>query len=975
MRFLFLSLTLFLLLLNSTALAFIITKPDSVKNNTYYFVTNRNTTDSTYAMYKARTNNSGISSVIMRGNFEIIGYPHMRKAEISVYNLSTDELVGIYNTNPKTGNYLVILIPNVKYEFVVNSYGYAPIKKTVEIPVYASTNVNDEISKQKLTLSVDSGVVNLSINSWFVEEKEPTLFLLTVYNPNDFTKSKLELYEINEEDKEIERRQLTETDFGNIDELLKKEAEIESKKPEMAEKAFLKKEYKTALQLYSQLLDLDANDPLNNYRKGISLFHLEKNKLKAIPYLLKAEGKENIPYDIYYYLGVIYHLWADFAKAENSFQKFSTKATASEIENLEINRLIQNCMNGKSLIQEQFDLFIHDKTPIDISKLDKLLPTQLIGDKFFEKSTFFISPIDSKKKEKLWMFKTEQNEMIQTSYGLEDKNKKDLYVNILIGGEKWGIPKSLGEQINTPFDEDFAYVTLDGKTMYFASKGHNSIGGYDIFVSTRKSVTDPWESPKNLGYPINTPYDDMMFMPSLNEKEAYFISNRRSSTEGFNLYRVDMPKPPKPLTILKGQFTTADSIPNYSASIAVYNTNNGEIVGIYNTNANTGNFLMALMPGVKYEYSITADGYKEHTAYVTVPIQTDDFPLRQNIKLKKESAFEILNIDNYFTKEEAEKAPAFAVVKKVDEAVKEPSPVLKEKIQKLNSEQQKIVASAEQFFTNKQYMKCAQQFEKIATTIDLTDKQRYMYGKSLFTTSREYEKIIHHLEIAALNNTIPYDVFYMLGKANHNSYRFERASKSFEKYKSLAKPEEITLHQIDNEIELSRFGKKIINNPKPIEIIQRKHFIPSNFHTIYASLDLPSKFLLTPDDITTDLDKKEKFKPVMFLNETKSVMYFASFGQNPQNGKDIYCMKKLPNNTWSEPVNIGSNINTTSDEDFPFLSKDENTLYFSSKSHGSMGGYDIFKSKWDDASGTWSAPVNLGAPINSPFDDFFYVEE
>ena len=72
---------------------------------------------------------------------------------------------------------------------------------------------------------------------------------------------------------------------------------------------------------------------------------------------------------------------------------------------------------------------------------------------------------------------------------------------------------------------------------------------------------------------------------------------------------------------------TNDSIPNFTASFAVYNTNNQEIVGIYNTNSNNGNFLMALMPCIKYEIVLECDGYKEHTAYITVPEQTELFAL------------------------------------------------------------------------------------------------------------------------------------------------------------------------------------------------------------------------------------------------------------------------------------------------------------------------------------------------------------
>ena len=186
---------------------------DTTKNNQqiYYFISNRDANDRSFAMYKARTNQSGISSTIIKGNFEIKGYPHMRKAEISVYNISTDELVGVYKTNPKTGNYLVILIPNVKYEFIINSYGYAPIKKIVEIPAYASTNIVDDVSRQKITLEIDEEPIKHSLNTWIVEEKEPTLFLLTVYDENLDKKERIELYESAVFDtKESDRREIKE---------------------------------------------------------------------------------------------------------------------------------------------------------------------------------------------------------------------------------------------------------------------------------------------------------------------------------------------------------------------------------------------------------------------------------------------------------------------------------------------------------------------------------------------------------------------------------------------------------------------------------------------------------------------------------------------------------------------------------------------------------------------------------------------
>ena len=158
-------------------------------------------------------------------------------------------------------------------------------------------------------------------------------------------------------------------------------------------------------------------------------------------------------------------------------------------------------------------------------------------------------------------------------------------------------------------------------------------------------------------------------------------------------------------------------------------------------------------------------------------------------------------------------------------------------------------------------------------------------------------------------------------------------------------------------------------------MLEKKSVKTDNFHTIYGSVKTNAKLLVAPDDMLSDTDKKENFKPIMYLNENKTMIYYASYGNNKDHGKDIYLMKKLPNNTWTTPINIGETINTSRDEDYPFLSEDGRTIYFSSTAHGSMGGYDVFKSSWDDKTNSWSTPVNLGAPINSPFDDLFYVEE
>jgi len=102
------------------------------------------------------------------------------------------------------------------------------------------------------------------------------------------------------------------------------------------------------------------------------------------------------------------------------------------------------------------------------------------------------------------------------------------------------------------------------------------------------------------------------------------------------------------------------------------------------------------------------------------------------------------------------------------------------------------------------------------------------------------------------------------------------------------------------------------------------------------------------------------------LSSDEQVMFFASNRPGGKGGLDIYMTRKLPNGKWALPQNLGNNINTEFDEDFPTLSFDNKTLFFSSKGHPGMGGFDLYKSEWNRENNTWTIPVNLGYPINSP---------
>jgi tetratricopeptide (TPR) repeat protein len=108
-----------------------------------------------------------------------------------------------------------------------------------------------------------------------------------------------------------------------------------------------------------------------------------------------------------------------------------------------------------------------------------------------------------------------------------------------------------------------------------------------------------------------------------------------------------------------------------------------------------------------------------------------------------------------------------------------------------------------------------------------------------------------------------------------------------------------------------------------------------------------------------------------FMSESGDQLIFASDRPGGFGGLDLYISKKVDGD-WGPPVNIGPEINTQFNEDRPFLVNNGKTLFFSSQGHENMGGYDIFRSDLQ-SNGLWSVPSNLGYPLNTPDDNFFFM--
>ena len=114
---------------------------------------------------------------------------------------------------------------------------------------------------------------------------------------------------------------------------------------------------------------------------------------------------------------------------------------------------------------------------------------------------------------------------------------KDILMARLNEKGKWGEPSNLGSPVNTGFDEEGVFMTPDGRFLYFSSRGHNSMGGFDVFRTERESGGG-WSEPVNLGYPINTPDDELFYITDSEGLYGYYSTIRAGGMGARDLYRV-----------------------------------------------------------------------------------------------------------------------------------------------------------------------------------------------------------------------------------------------------------------------------------------------------------------------------------------------------------------------------------------------------------------------------------------------------
>jgi hypothetical protein len=418
-----------------------------------------------------------------------------------------------------------------------------------------------------------------------------------------------------------------------------------------ADRLFYDGQYDKCLPLFSQLLSNYPKDPNYNYKFGASQLFAESDKEKPLRYLKFAASKPNVNPEAYYFLARAYHLNYEFDAAITYYNKFKSKADKKQLEQFPVDLFIQQCKNGKTLLSNIKKINVLEKKEIKRSEFYRSYKLEGIDGKIIVKPDEFKSKYDIKVNESsIIYFPNNAREVYYSSYGKDGSKGKDIYRVVKLPNNEWSKPQPLSDVINSPYDEDYPFMHPDGKTLYFCSKGHNSMGGYDVFKSIYDPVSGEWSKPVNLDFAISSADDDILFISDIDNKFAYFASNRESGVGYVNVYKVTVEtKPDEQFAMIKGRVVNEANPSKSFAKISIIDPKTNKTIGIQHTNEKGEYIIVLPKPDTDYKFLVeTTENAPIHSATIKVPPVEKDMAVKQELIFSGQGEAQKMVVKNMF---------------------------------------------------------------------------------------------------------------------------------------------------------------------------------------------------------------------------------------------------------------------------------------------------------------------------------------
>jgi tetratricopeptide (TPR) repeat protein len=345
-----------------------------------------------------------------------------------------------------------------------------------------------------------------------------------------------------------------------------------------------------------------------------------------------------------------------------SFQKYDKWTKAKSIGTTINSNLVEETVG---LTQDGNKLLLYND---NYNALSQVMVSDRKG-KTFQKPEFLGNKLNPGKVVTAATISPDKKTLVLATDKNAENGGRDLYISHKLPSGEWSPCENMGTPVNTVYNEDFPFFAVDGKTLYFSSQGHNSMGGYDIFKSVYNEKADTWSEPENLGYPVNTTDDDFTISLSATGRHGFIASHRKDCYGDLDIYKIIFNDVDPAYTMISGTLVSSDSMSifrsptntandslhvrnldkpnkgssghkdtvpperkNIKISISIIDKASQKIIGRYLPDKRTGKFLIILPPGT-FDLDINADGYERYTETFKIPDRAMNSEIMKDIVL------------------------------------------------------------------------------------------------------------------------------------------------------------------------------------------------------------------------------------------------------------------------------------------------------------------------------------------------------
>lgn len=315
----------------------------------------------------------------------------------------------------------------------------------------------------------------------------------------------------------------------------------------LAHNLYISEQYAEAAKLFYQLIQMDTANRMNHYFYGVSLLQSGGSRTEAIKFLESALADQGVPAMAHYHLAKAYQLNHRFDKAIECYERFKISANPIYVEELKVDEQIAMCARAKTSIENKNEIILEHKQEATLAHFAITYNEQSA------KSRLLAVPDRIRKgrnKEKFSTFLFVDENGKWMSYSAPGKNSgKEIFIATRKNSNEWHEAVPVKFERPFPFASENPVITENGTHLHFSCNSFNSIGGYDVYESKLNMMSGIWSYPEPLPIPVNSPADEMIFIPLPKEKKAALLSNRNSAVNQSGVFYMQYPFPKEILPV------------------------------------------------------------------------------------------------------------------------------------------------------------------------------------------------------------------------------------------------------------------------------------------------------------------------------------------------------------------------------------------------------------------------------------------